>query len=755
MVEGVATSAERKYNVNAISVPGGVSVNNVGGVDIERTTVVCSQTQRFNTFTNTCMDGAPYKEPGQNGANNGSSCPSCGKPINPMTGNMWHVIEDYKAPADDGLSIVRTYNSTPWLWKATRIWGFGPRWNDRYNVVLRAAPPRLPDVEYECWKFTNGQEICPELYTPTVAGPFPNTIVPPEAVSIQRPDGKVYSFSAMTGGYQGDSNVNAKVKPIYAADGVSIAGWTYVDTDNASSETFDYIGLLLSINARGGSVQRLTYSNGVTNDTTIGRYPADAPTCTATPSGTILPEHTLLCVTDSYGRQIQYRYDAKGRISELIDPAMRSYFYEYDGPSGGCVPGAVSSPACTANNLTKVSYPDGTSQTYFYNEASNINNGANCSAIGVAPVGNGFGQFVDKMTGLVDEKGTRWLTWTYNCNGLATSSQEVNGVNKVELTYSAFGVGGTLTTTVANTVGSPASPQKTTRTFSNMFILGVGKNVGIDQPCVECGSIKSRTYDAKGNVASATDFNGNVTTFTYDPQRNFEISRTEAFGTPLARTVSTAWHPDYRLPISIVEPGRSTTFTYDQSLNVVQKSITANGQTRTWTFTYNSTGQILSMTGPRTDVVSTTRFSYDAAGNIATVTDAAGHVTTLSNYDANGRVGRSVDANGKATDFTYSPRGWLVAVSDGGQLTSFERDALGQVTKVTMPDGSVLNYTYDDAHRLTGLTDAIGNSIHYTLDLTGNRTAEQVMDPNGVLTRQTARTFDTLNRLQQVTGAQQ
>ena len=47
------------------------------------------------------------------------------------------------------------------------------------------------------------------------------------------------------------------------------------------------------------------------------------------------------------------------------------------------------------------------------------------------------------------------------------------------------------------------------------------------------------TYDANGNIASKTDFNGNRTTYSYDLTRNLETSRTEASGTALARTINT------------------------------------------------------------------------------------------------------------------------------------------------------------------------------------------------------------------------
>ena len=78
------------------------------------------------------------------------------------------------------------------------------------------------------------------------------------------------------------------------------------------------------------------------------------------------------------------------------------------------------------------------------------------------------------------------------------------------------------------------------------------------------------------------------------------------------------------------------------------------------------------------------------------------------------------------------------------------------MTKTTLPDGSFLENTYDAAHRLTAITDNAGNKIQYTLDLAGNRTAEQVKDPGGVLKRTLARTYNSLSQLTQtVAGAGQ
>ena len=53
---------------------------------------------------------------------------------------------------------------------------------------------------------------------------------------------------------------------------------------------------------------------------------------------------------------------------------------------------------------------------------------------------------------------------------------------------------------------------------------------------------------------------------------------------------------------------------------------------------------------------------------------------------------------------------------------------------------------------MTNIADSAGNTIHYTLDAMGNPVSEQTKDPAGTLTRQITRVYDSLNRLQQMTG---
>src|SRR5207248_418280 len=92
--------------------------------------------------------------------------------------------------------------------------------------------------------------------------------------------------------------------------------------------------------------------------------------------------------------------------------------------------------------------------------------------------------------------------------------------------------------------------------------------------CNGCGEDASRTFDANGNITHRTDFNGNQTVYSYDVTRNEETSRTEGYGTSLARTITTQWDANWRQPDLITEPNRSTAYTYDSMGNVLTRVVT-------------------------------------------------------------------------------------------------------------------------------------------------------------------------------------
>ncbi|MDQ1835619.1 DUF6531 domain-containing protein, partial [Massilia scottii] len=319
------------------------------GFSMKRERYVCSSAKnlRYSAPEGRCVYFQPEANKDADGKNIGVGCPeepgpTVGKPIQPATGNMWHIITDYQsAKSASNLTLSRIYNSAPTYPDPGVVRGFGVRWTHSYNKSIR------PEKQYAngttCWRSSeDGSFEC--------SSGFRSDEPIPGRVSISHPDGKQTMFKRSTDGkYTSSADVCDRLSPVMATDNLAVKEWTLTSAQHDRTERFDAKGLLLSVTERSGLKQVFTYSDGVSNNTSVSHFPAGAPACASVhPGDDILPADRLLCVTNNWGRQLQFRYDLKGRITEMIDPAGKSTLYEYDGASGGCIPGNEATVACKA-----------------------------------------------------------------------------------------------------------------------------------------------------------------------------------------------------------------------------------------------------------------------------------------------------------------------------------------------------------------------------------------------------------------------
>jgi RHS repeat-associated protein len=447
---------------------------------------------------------------------------------------------------------------------------------------------------------------------------------------------------------------------------------------------------------------------------------------------TYTPEGRLDTVTDPVGRQLQFRYDRMGLVTGFTGPDGYSVSYAYEW-------------AGTAYRLSSATYPAASGtvrRTYRYADS----------------------RFPHALTGLVDENGVLFAEWTYDAAGRVATSRHADGADAYAFEYPTLGADAVVT--------DPRGTVREHRFQTASSRLQLASVSGA--PNSPCGNPAAATF-AGLYEASRTDWNGNVTTFERaDTQRpDLETSRTEASGSPVARTITTDWHPTFRLPVRVTEPGRITETAYDTKGNTVSRTLTdsATGRTRTWTWTHTYSTVVPGMLersvadGPRSDVADTTTTDYwpaDAAcpgtsptgcrGNVRRITNALGHVTEFGEYNAHGQPTRITDPNGLVTVLVYDARQRLVSRAVGAETTSYEYDGVGNLLRTTFPDGSFLAYGYDDAHRLVEISDRLGNRRLYTLDSMGNRVVEQRFDAQGTLRATLSREFDSSNRLRTVIG---
>lgn len=672
----------------------------------EENASVASALDRHTCYASDLIPSA--KELGLSQANLAGTCSAdstlVGNPIDAITLNKVQVATDIAPAGRSPLHWTRTYNSGTGAYNAN--WTIKPQnrflgsyWRSSYDYSLEAS-------QY--------YDTAQEAYKP--------------AVHVHRPDGAARFYRLVGERYESDLDDTARLEAIPEDEG---GGWRYV-TENDAVETYDANGLLRTIRDRQGQIQRLTYSDPQT-------------------SVEIAHGHVgrLIEVADPQGRVLRLTYDEAGRVATVVGPGGESVAYRYDETGGQGLDA----------DLVEAIYADGSNERYSYAEKDFA-----------------YMSRPHLLTGRFDALGTRIGSYHYGSQGRPLMSEGPTGAGNVRVrnTY-------TTETTIMGTRGE-------SRDYRFQRINGRRLLTSIIQPAgAGCPSAASAlTYDDRGRILTRKNHNQQTTAYGYtDDGRSLENLRIDAVGTPQERTVLTDWHPSFRLPTRIqtlptgvgghsVDTVNSFQFRYDERGNLL--SLEAQGvdaaTPRTWAYTYDDAGRVLTADGPRTDVEDVTRYTYYPEnapgcaespthcayrqGDLWKMTNASGQVTEITRYDGAGRPLAVKDANGVVTAMTYTPRGWLAEIRVHGAvdaITRYDYDANGQLAKTTDPDGVTLSYTYDAAHRLIGIRDALGGHIDFTLDTAGGATAETVTDANGHVVRSLTRVFDVLGRVKTLTGA--
>ncbi|MCB1936460.1 MAG: RHS repeat protein, partial [Nitrosomonas sp.] len=230
----------------------------------------------------------------------------------------------------------------------------------------------------------------------------------PETVTATRTDGKLVYFRLVGSDWINQLQNNEYLNSIDDGNG-NIIGWQLTNI-NDTVEKYDAAGKLLSVTGRDGRTQTLIYDTN----------------------------NQLVTVTDDIGRELNFTFDGSGRIDTLTDPAGGIYTYGYD----------------AASNLVSVTYPDNKTRVYHYNEQAYTNNT----------------DLPRALTGITDENGIRYATYTYDTSGRAIVTEHAGGVNRHALNYDSSS-----NTVVTDPLGSQY-------TYNFQTILGVAKSTGQSQP---------------------------------------------------------------------------------------------------------------------------------------------------------------------------------------------------------------------------------------------------------------------------------
>ena len=432
-------------------------------------------------------------------------------------------------------------------------------------------------------------------------------------------------------------------------------------------------------------------------------------------------------------------YSAKGYVMSIADAQNVGWTFAYDASNYlqtvTHTNGRKVTFTWTGNQLTKVTGPTGNSSvanvhSYSYT-ANALGSGLNLlnMSTGISAAGftsytyyvYGDSRFPGALTRIVHDNDD-FANYAYDANGFAsTMTLGADGVHSVfTFTYTPGA-----NSSVSSVVETNPLGRNTTYAFTNGLVTSTSGTGGANTP----NASKTHTYDANGYDYQVTDFNGNLTVYTYAANGQLQ-NVVEASGQPEARTTQYTWDttPGTNRLTKVVVPGdHETDYTYDPATQrvatVSQINLTANGvagqsHLTTYTYTNNTTNGILQrmlVNGPVSGNSDQVIYGYSANGDLISIKNNLGQTTTYSGYNALGEVGTVTGPNGDATVYTYSTQGQVtnVQTSPNGVTanTTYKYTGSGQLASVTTPDGVTENYVYNDSRHLIAKYRAANGTV--------------------------------------------
>jgi RHS repeat-associated protein len=532
----------------------------------------------------------------------------------------------------------------------------------------------------------------------------------PVTVSAEREDGSVIKFARKGEVWVSDGDRDFKLTQQGAA-------WTMTCPDD-SVETY----------TSGGPGQGLAPTVQEGYFALVATYAAGSPLLTSIQKRNGYRQtlqydagNRLSSITDSFGRVLRLTYDNK-LLATMTSPDGLIVTYTYG--SSGAKPGVDDRLASVSYSSTPTS-----KQSYVYENRD----------------------LPFALTGVIDEDGNRYASWSYDWLGRATSIEHAGGANLTKVAYDVAD----RSRTVTNSLGAQ-TVYKYDVVHGRERVTEVDRLATRDVPA----AVRRIAYDANGFVAEKTDWNGHVKKYVND-SRGLPTRISEAVGTPDERTTVIEWHPKFHLPTKIATLGLTTSFSYDASGNLLSRTQTdttttdvpysTNGLKKTWTYTW-SNGLLTSVRGPRDDVTAITALAYDSSGALVSITNALGQVVHITAHLPGGAPTNFTDRNGVSRERAFDARARLLTattVTRAGRRTfSFTFDPAGNLTRATRPDGSAFAFAYDTAGRLSSLSDLFGQRIDFGLDALDDITELETLAVGGTTPMlRRAASFDALGRV--------
>ena len=420
------------------------------------------------------------------------------------------------------------------------------------------------------------------------------------------------------------------------------------------------------------------------------------------------------------GDTTSFNYDAKRQVLKTTDPLGNRLEKFYD-PNGNEIwmknkRGFVTKYNYDAHNrLVKIIQPQEIITTYEYDEKDNLIYLQNPNGNETRFTFNHRNQMTSKTNALGHTQ-----YWEYDVNGNLIKETNFRGFC-ASYTYNELN----LRTKIINAFGDTTKYQydnngNNTAVISPDGIVSAFQFNDMDQLINERHAYNHAAYkyDKNGNLNEVQDALGNSTKYEYDAND--------------------------RLVKTIDALQQEMTFQYDDNGNRIATTDKMGNTDRVFYDVLNQS--VLSINALGDSIKS----SYDEAGNQISVANERGYSTeffydelerTISiqyqigeqqfEYDNNGNTIKEKDALGRTTSFEYNAINQLTKTINADASSTFQSfDENGNRISLTNEENETEQYTYDELDRLSSSANGENETINYSYDELGNRTTSTLPSGN-------------------------
>lgn len=381
------------------------------------------------------------------------------------------------------------------------------------------------------------------------------------------------------------------------------------------------------------------------------------------------PQGYLETVTGPLNHTVSYHYDGAGRVTQQTLPDSRLIHYDYD-PNG---------------NLTSLTPPGRSAHVFSYTPV-NLTEQYTPPAAGLATPQTHYAYNRDRQLTHITRPDGQTVRLQYNATTgrlealttpTATSSYAYNAVGQLAritvpeggLNYSYNGALLTQTAWTGSVTGTTGYTYDNDFRLSSLSVNGsnpIPYHYDPDSLLIQAGTL-TLSRNAQNGLLTGTTL-GNVS----------DTLTRNAFGEVTSYTANVNGVPLY-----------TTTYTRDALGRITQKQETIQGVSHTEEYAYDTADRLENV---KRDNVTLVTYGYDANGN-RTQRDGA----TIATVDDQDRL-----VTQEGTSFTYTANGELATQTQGTQTTVYSYSVLGNLQKVTLANGTVIEYLTDGQHRRIG-----------------------------------------------------